>query len=153
MRWEGLSDGRIYTTAGDIPVLNLRHGHIPSGTVCFRWPVAASGADRSAGGRGMLGGVYTELTYETRGEVGMITLNRPEARNALTHTTYDELRRAVETTTARCLVITGTDPAFCSGDDVKQIMVAAGPRPLRHGSPPRRGSRPPRRRCSAPTCP
>ncbi len=26
---------------------------------------------------------------------------------------------------ARCLVITGTDPAFCSGDDVKQIM--AGP--------------------------
>ena len=23
---------------------------------------------------------------------------------------------------ARCLVITGTDPAFCSGDDVKQIM-------------------------------
>ena len=74
----------------------------------------------------MLGGVYTELTYETRGEVGIITLNRPEARNALTHTTYDELRRAVESTTARCLVITGADPAFCSGDDVKQIMVAAG---------------------------
>ena len=74
----------------------------------------------------MLGGVYSELTYETRGEVGIITLNRPEARNALTHTTYDELRRAVESTTARCLVITGADPAFCSGDDVKQIMVAAG---------------------------
>ena len=75
----------------------------------------------------MLGGVYSELTYETRGEVGVITLDRPEARNALTHTTYDELRRAVESTTARCLVVTGTDPAFCSGDDVKQIMAAAGP--------------------------
>jgi enoyl-CoA hydratase len=75
----------------------------------------------------MLGGVYSELTYETRGEVGIITLDRPEARNALTHTTYAELRQAVESTTARCLVVTGTDPAFCSGDDVKQIMAAAGP--------------------------
>ena len=28
----------------------------------------------------------------------------------------------MRTTTARCLVITGADPAFCSGDDVKQIM-------------------------------
>ena len=32
------------------------------------------------------------------------------------------LEDAVRTTTARCLVITGADPAFCSGDDVKQVM-------------------------------
>ena len=69
---------------------------------------------------------YTELTYETDGHVGIITLQRPEARNALTHTTYAELEDAVRSTEARCLVITGADPAFCSGDDVKQIMVAAG---------------------------
>lgn len=72
-------------------------------------------------------GVYRELTYETDGDVGVITLNRPDARNALTRTTYAELEDAVRTTTARCLVITGADPAFCSGDDVKQLMVAAGP--------------------------
>src|SRR5260221_4143500 len=60
-------------------------------------------------------------------DVGLITLNRPEARNALTRATYAELEDAVRTTTARCLVITGADPAFCSGDDVKQIMAAAGP--------------------------
>ena len=71
--------------------------------------------------------MYSELTYEERGGVGIITLDRPEARNALTHTTYAELRAAVESTTARCLVVTGRDPAFCSGDDVKQIMAAAGP--------------------------
>ena len=41
-----------------------------------------------------------------------ITLDRPEARNALTRTTYAELEDAVRSTTARCLVITGTDPAF-----------------------------------------
>lgn len=69
---------------------------------------------------------YTEIVYERRGHVGVITLDRPEARNALTHTTYAELADAVDTTEARCLVITGTDPAFCSGDDVKQIMVKAG---------------------------
>jgi enoyl-CoA hydratase/carnithine racemase len=68
----------------------------------------------------------TELTIETEGDVGIITLNRPQARNALTHTTYAELEDAVRTTTARCLVITGADPAFCSGDDVKQVMMASG---------------------------
>jgi len=75
---------------------------------------------------GEVGGSYAEITYETRGDVGIVTINRPEARNALTHTTYAELADAVETSTARCLVITGADPAFCSGDDVKQIMVNAG---------------------------
>jgi enoyl-CoA hydratase/carnithine racemase len=71
--------------------------------------------------------VYSEVIYETKGDVGILTLNRPDARNALTHTTYAELEDAVRTTSARCLVITGADPAFCSGDDVKQIMAAAGP--------------------------
>jgi enoyl-CoA hydratase/carnithine racemase len=71
-------------------------------------------------------GPYTELSYALDGHVGVITIERPEARNALTRTTYAELEDAVRTTTARCLVITGADPAFCSGDDVKQIMVAAG---------------------------
>ena len=68
----------------------------------------------------------TELRYEEADHVGVLTLDRPEARNALTFTTYAELEEAVRSTTARCLVITGTDPAFCSGDDVKQVMVAAG---------------------------
>ena len=71
---------------------------------------------------------YEEVIYETDGDVGILTLNRPEARNALTHTTYAELEDVVRTTTARCLIITGADPAFCSCDDVKQIMAAAGPK-------------------------
>lgn len=69
--------------------------------------------------------MYTEIDYQVQGHVGIITIDRPDARNALTFTTYAELADAVETTTARCLVITGRDPAFCSGDDVKQVMVAA----------------------------
>ena len=70
----------------------------------------------------------TELTYVEADHLGIITLNRPEARNALTFTTYKELEDAVRTSAARCLVITGADPAFCSGDDVKQIMAGAGDR-------------------------
>jgi enoyl-CoA hydratase/carnithine racemase len=69
---------------------------------------------------------YRELTYDVDGHVGVITLNRPEARNALTHTTYRELEEAVRTASVRCLVITGADPAFCSGDDVKQVMASVG---------------------------
>jgi enoyl-CoA hydratase/carnithine racemase len=71
---------------------------------------------------------YRELSYETVGDVGVITLDRPEARNALTATTYRELEDAVRTTTARCLVITGADPAFCAGDDVKLLMAPVGER-------------------------
>ena len=69
---------------------------------------------------------YTEIRYDVDGHVGVVTIDRPEARNALTHTTYAELQHAVEHTEARCLVITGADPSFCSGDDVKQVMKAAG---------------------------
>ncbi|MDJ0785189.1 MAG: enoyl-CoA hydratase-related protein [Myxococcota bacterium] len=67
-----------------------------------------------------------EIRVERRGDVELLTLARPEARNALTWQTYRELEEAVRKTGARCLVITGDDPAFCSGDDVKQIM--AGPK-------------------------
>ena len=67
--------------------------------------------------------------------VGVITLDRPDARNALTHGMYAELERLVRVAPAagiRCLVITGTDPAFCSGDDVRQVMGSgdAGTAPL-----------------------
>ena len=77
-----------------------------------------------------------DLLYETVGHVGVITLNRPDARNALTIAMYRELEDAVRQTTARCLVITGADPAFCSGDDVRQVMGAGT------GSPPNMGKTP-----------
>ena len=77
-----------------------------------------------------------ELLYDQDGHVGIVTLNRPQARNALTFRTYAMLEDAVRTTTARCLVITGTDPAFCSGDDVKLVM-GGGERPPSMPSEPR----------------
>jgi len=69
---------------------------------------------------------YHDLRYETVGDVGVITIDRPDARNALTRRTYAELEDAVRSTTARCLVVTGADPAFCAGDDVKLLMAPTG---------------------------
>jgi len=64
------------------------------------------------------------------GEVDVVTIDRPDVRNALRFQSYDELETAVRTTTARCLVITGSDPAFCSGDDVREVMGGGdGPKP------------------------
>ena len=81
-------------------------------------------------------GVRFELDDD---HVGVITLNRPEARNALTHGMYAELERLVRAAPAagvRCLIVTGADPAFCSGDDVRQVMGggAEGKAPLDAGA-------------------
>ena len=66
------------------------------------------------------------------GHVATITLNRPERRNALSWRAYDELEQAFRLAAAdpevRCVIVTGADPAFCSGDDVAEIM--AGPKPV-----------------------
>src|SRR5688572_12325751 len=69
-----------------------------------------------------------DLHYEISDHVGVLTIDRPAARNALRMQTYAELEAVVRSLgddDVRCLVITGADPAFCSGDDVKLIM--AGP--------------------------
>ena len=61
-----------------------------------------------------------------QGLIEVITINRPEARNALTHSAYASLEKAIRESKARCIIVTGTDPAFCSGDDVRQVMAPAG---------------------------
>ena len=64
------------------------------------------------------------------GHVATVTLNRPERRNALNYRAYDELeaafRAASDDPEVRAVIVTGADPAFCSGDDVGEIM--AGPK-------------------------
>ena len=62
------------------------------------------------------------LVYEEADHIGVIRLNRPEAMNSLSYRLYAELEDAVRHSTARVLVITGNGKAFCSGDDVRQIL-------------------------------
>lgn len=67
------------------------------------------------------------LKYEMNDYIATVTLNRPEAMNALTRELYGELEQAMRNAHSdpevRCVIITGEGRAFCSGDDVKQIML------------------------------
>ena len=67
-----------------------------------------------------------ELLYDKRGEIGWITFNRPQARNALTFAMYEGLAeicgRIGRTREAKALVITGAgDKAFAAGTDIAQF--------------------------------
>lgn len=67
-----------------------------------------------------------ELLYEIRDGVGWVTLNRPEARNALTFAMYEglaEICRTVPTDgSVKCIVVMGAgDKAFAAGTDMTQF--------------------------------
>lgn len=68
-----------------------------------------------------------ELLYEVRGRVGVVTFNRPQARNALTFGMYDRLAEICDGAGReglRALVITGAgDKAFAAGTDISQFRV------------------------------
>jgi len=81
---------------------------------------------------------FTCLLYAVQDHIARVTLNRPERRNALNPRAYAEIeaafRAASDDPEVRCVVITGADPAFCSGEDVKEMMTGeahSGPRPVR----------------------
>jgi enoyl-CoA hydratase len=59
------------------------------------------------------------------GAVGIVTLNRPQARNALTGQMMIELFASVQELDhagdVRAIILTGADPAFCAGLDLKDL--------------------------------
>ena len=67
----------------------------------------------------------TDIAYEQRNAVGILTINRPDVLNAFRQSTYQELLGVLEETsrdrTIRALVITGTGRAFCAGEDLKSL--------------------------------
>jgi enoyl-CoA hydratase/carnithine racemase len=70
--------------------------------------------------------VNDAVTYELRGPVAWLTINRPEARNALNKAVRDGLfagvRRFNDNDGAKVLVLTGAgDKAFCAGGDLKEM--------------------------------
>jgi enoyl-CoA hydratase/carnithine racemase len=75
-------------------------------------------------------GAFTCTLYEVADHICTITLNRPERRNALNPAAYAEIEAAFRAASAdpdvRCVVVTGADPAFCSGEDVKEMMTGEG---------------------------
>ena len=68
---------------------------------------------------------YETILYETRGKVAVITLNRPDAMNALNAQLVDELVDALRHVEADsnlgCSVVTGSERAFAAGADIKEM--------------------------------
>ena len=65
------------------------------------------------------------VLYEVADRVATITLNRPEARNALSAELRRALPEAIERADADAevdvVILTGADPAFCAGLDLKEL--------------------------------
>lgn len=66
----------------------------------------------------------SDVLTADHGAVRVLTLNRPQARNALTHelirALYAALKEADADAAVLAVVLTGTDPAFCAGVDLKE---------------------------------
>ena len=68
---------------------------------------------------------YEHILVETHGSVGLITLNRPKAMNALCADLAREIAEAVDAYESDdnigALVVTGSEKAFCAGADIKEM--------------------------------
>ncbi|MFV9633902.1 enoyl-CoA hydratase [Mycobacterium neumannii] len=66
------------------------------------------------------------VLVDDRGPVRVLTLNRPEARNALSRglikATHNALTEADADESVNAVVLTGKDPAFCAGVDLKEAQ-------------------------------
>jgi enoyl-CoA hydratase len=74
---------------------------------------------------------YQNILIERRGAVGIVTLNRPQALNALNAALIGELAAAIDEFEADeaigALVLTGNEKAFAAGADVKEMVGKAYP--------------------------
>jgi len=74
---------------------------------------------------------YETILVETRGKVGLITLNRPQALNALNSTLLGEVNQALDAFEADagigCIVVTGSEKAFAAGADIKEMSIRSYP--------------------------
>ena len=68
---------------------------------------------------------YENILVEIKGSVGLITLHRPQALNALCAPLMDELTHAIgameENDAIGCMVLTGSAKAFAAGADIKEM--------------------------------
>ena len=68
---------------------------------------------------------YQNIVVETRGRVGVIRLNRPQALNALNSPLFQDLGHAVDEFEADdgigCMLLTGSEKAFAAGADIKEM--------------------------------
>jgi len=69
---------------------------------------------------------YNNILYEEKEKIGLLTLNRPEKRNALSLELLKEfascLKKAAQKKSAKVIIVKGAGDAFCAGHDMKEIL-------------------------------
>jgi enoyl-CoA hydratase len=74
---------------------------------------------------------YETIVAETHGKVGLVTLNRPQALNALNSILVGEVNAALDAferdPAIGCIVITGSEKAFAAGADIKEMQGLSYP--------------------------
>ena len=70
---------------------------------------------------------YEHLIVETQDRVGIITLNRPDAMNALCHQLMTEIYSVLDgfekNDDIGCVILTGSEKAFAAGADIKEMQA------------------------------
>ena len=70
---------------------------------------------------------YQNIVAEVKGRVGLVTLNRPQALNALNSALIAELNEVLDAWEADasigCIVLTGSEKAFAAGADIKEMQA------------------------------
>src|SRR5260370_38825805 len=74
---------------------------------------------------------FENITYEVKGSIGYITLNRPKVMNALNRKTVEELntafRAAKEDVAVKGIILTGSgEKAFIAGADIAELSAIDG---------------------------
>jgi enoyl-CoA hydratase/carnithine racemase len=70
---------------------------------------------------------YQHILTEVKGNVGIITLNRPKQLNALCNALLDEVidagKKFDKDDQVGCIIITGSEKAFAAGADIKEMST------------------------------
>jgi methylglutaconyl-CoA hydratase len=73
------------------------------------------------------------VRYEERQSAAILTLNRPDRRNALSRglieALHDAVNRAAQDRAARCVILTGAGSTFCAGMDLAELQESMAARP------------------------
>jgi enoyl-CoA hydratase/carnithine racemase len=74
---------------------------------------------------------YREIIFEQKGAIAILTLNRPDIRNAFTHQEMieeivDACQRVQDSESVSVLVVTGSGTAFSSGGNIKDMQKKEG---------------------------
>lgn len=74
---------------------------------------------------------FEQIAYEVRDTTAIVTLNRPDRRNALSSVLLKELAAALmeadEQEAVHCVVLRGAGPHFCAGADLTEYSAGRGP--------------------------